>query len=291
MSNSSYAPVLRDDDDHPNIPSAGDLGQNLVGPPAGQAVPAATSIPLMQVVAPATLPEGYEFMAALGDRTVKVVVPPGGVEQGQKFEVPFPQHLETALTGVSVPVGHWRDGILDIFHYGVCHPACWTSSACHLLAAGQVISRLKLTWWGRPGTTAQAAMAFKIIFVAVVSYWVIFELLGFVLESTNPNNGRSPYAPKIQPGTTWFEFAYLQLAMRFLSWIGTTVVLINVRTYVREKYAIPASDISGLEDCCCSCWCPCLVASQMLRHTTDYDVYPATCCTETGIPPHAPSIV
>ena len=132
MSNSSYAPVLRDDDDHPNIPSAGDLGQNLVGPPAGQAVPAATSIPLMQVVAPATLPEGYEFMAALGDRTVKVVVPPGGVEQGQKFEVPFPQHLETALTGVSVPVGHWRDGILDIFHYGVCHPACWTSSACHL---------------------------------------------------------------------------------------------------------------------------------------------------------------
>ena len=111
-------------------------------------------------------------------------------------------------------------------------------------------------------------MAFKIIFVAVVSYWVIFELLGFVLESTNPNNGRSPYAPKIQPGTTWFEFAYLQLAMRFLSWIGTTVVLINVRTYVREKYAIPASDISGLEDCCCSCWCPCLVASQMLRHTT-----------------------
>ena len=134
MSHSTYAPVLRgEDDDNNNDPKAVDLGQqNVVDLPAGQALPPATTIPLVQVVAPATLPEGYEFMAAIGDRTIQVVVPPGGIEQGQKFEVPFPQHLESALVGGSVPVGRWRDGLLDCFRYGVCHPALWTGCACHL---------------------------------------------------------------------------------------------------------------------------------------------------------------
>jgi len=57
---------------------------------------------------------------------------------------------------------------------------------------------------------------------------------------------------------------------------------------VRERYAIPGGE---WEDCCCSLACPCLVSGQLLRHTMDYDVYPATCCTETGIPSHGPAIV
>jgi Cys-rich protein (TIGR01571 family) len=68
----------------------------------------------------------------------------------------------------------------------------------------------------------------------------------------------------------------------------TLLILVKVRIQVREKYGIPAREN---EDCCCSLFCPCFVAAQMLRHTTDYDTYPSTCCTETGIPPHAPSIV
>jgi hypothetical protein len=71
-------------------------------------------------------------------------------------------------------------------------------------------------------------------------------------------------------------------------YVFTVVVLIRVRRQVRERYGIPAQ---GNEDVCCSCVCPCFVAAQMLRHTTDYDTYPSTCCTETGIPAYAPSIV
>jgi len=81
-----------DDDDALNGRTGPDLEENLVGPSRGQVVPVATSVPVMQVVAPATLPEGYEFDAAVGERTIKVRVPPGGVEEGQRFEVPFPQH-------------------------------------------------------------------------------------------------------------------------------------------------------------------------------------------------------
>ena len=203
--------------------------------------------------------------------------------------VPLPQeHLKTALPGVRVSGtrGHWRGGILDVFQYRVRHPACWTGWACHLreyttslpLASGSAqllppihppyspthsltaffssrgISRLILTWWGCPGTTEEAAVAHKVILAAVVGYWVVFELLGFIIDSTKPNHGKSPYAPKIQPSTTWFEFAYLQLAMWFVSWIGATIVSANVRTCVRQKDKIPASDSHGLEDWCCSCW-------------------------------------
>jgi hypothetical protein len=128
MSSGSYAPVLKEEDDA----YAAHLQQNLVGPDPSQALPTVTSIPMMQVVAPATLPEGYEFQAVAGNRTFTVKVPPGGIEQGQKFEVPFPQHLESAISGISVPVGHWRDGLFEIFRYGACHPHCWTGCFCHL---------------------------------------------------------------------------------------------------------------------------------------------------------------
>jgi hypothetical protein len=59
-----------------------ELRENLVGPSG--TMPKATATTMIQVVAPATLPEGYEFDAAVGNNTIKVKVPPGGVEAGQK---------------------------------------------------------------------------------------------------------------------------------------------------------------------------------------------------------------
>jgi hypothetical protein len=126
-------------------------------------------------------------------------------------------------------------------------------------------------------------MAFKVIFYAVAlccTIWVSFFFV-FFLSIDNP-----------KPALAYIAVIYD--VSRYAYWIASTVVLLNLRRFLRQKYAIPAN-LSGtggeLEDCCCSCWCPCLVSAQMLRHTTDYDVYPATCCTERGIPPHAPSIV
>ena len=88
---------------------------------------------MMQVTAPATLPEGYEFDVRIGDRTVTVTVPKGGVEKGQMFSVPLPERIDSLITGsINIPVGHWRDGLFDIFHYGACHPAAWASCCCPL---------------------------------------------------------------------------------------------------------------------------------------------------------------
>jgi hypothetical protein len=65
------------------------------------------------------------------------------------------------------------------------------------------------------------------------------------------------------------------------------------RSHIRSKYSILETKTcpTGYEDLCCSLVCPCFTAAQMLRHTTDYDEYPAKCWSETGLPPHVPSIV
>ena len=71
------------------------------------------------------------------------------------------------------------------------------------------------------------------------------------------------------------------------------VVLITCRTrqQLRDKYGIPAGACGRIEDVCCAVVCgPCTVC-QMARHTADYDVYPASCCTETGLGAGSPMIV
>lgn len=115
------------------------LGESLVGyPRPGETLPPAPSTIQIQVVAPATLPEGYQFDALVNGRTIKVQVPVGGVEKGQTFSVGIaPESIagsgsNTASGSISIPVGHWRDDIFDCFKYGICHPHCWTSFLCPL---------------------------------------------------------------------------------------------------------------------------------------------------------------
>ena len=50
----------------------------------------------VRVVAPATLAEGYSFEAIVDGRMFIVMVPEGGVKEGQEFEVPYP--VEEKLT-------------------------------------------------------------------------------------------------------------------------------------------------------------------------------------------------
>ena len=89
---------------------------------------------VVNVVAPATLPEGYVFDASIGGgRTIKATVPPGGIEEGQTFQVALPREVESIVTGkIYIPVGHWRDGLMNIFGFGICHPHFWTACFCHL---------------------------------------------------------------------------------------------------------------------------------------------------------------
>ena len=75
--------------------------------------------PMMEVIAPADLQEGYQFEAEIGGQSFTVAVPLGGVEMGQKFLVPF--HAQGVRPTTNVPVGAWKDSILDCCSYGPCH--------------------------------------------------------------------------------------------------------------------------------------------------------------------------
>ena len=144
------------------------------------------------------------------------------------------------------------------------------------VAAGQVISRLRLTWTGRPGSVSETTGAFQMLFALVLTYCVLHFGGTFISGFYEADD---PIAIILDTSDIILHFCYF---------VFSVYVVIRVRRQVRETYGIPAP---SNEDVCCSCFCPCFVAAQMLRHTTDYDTYPSTCCTATGIPAYAPSIV
>lgn len=119
--------------------------------------------------------------------------------------------------------------------------------------------------------------------------------LGYFALITIFNIICSPYdnEPYPQPPASIFILMVVRGALHYV-YLGLLIYIMwNVRYYVRQKYAIPESETcqTGCEDLLCAVFCAHCTAAQMLRHTTDYDTYNATCCTETGVPPHVPSIV
>ena len=96
---------------------------------------------MVEVVAPATLPEGYKFDAQVGNQMVSVTVPVGGVEEGQRFTIPLVMPSTTTTTSttsnpnqpssfdihavaqprIQIPVGSWRDHWCNFCGLGCCH--------------------------------------------------------------------------------------------------------------------------------------------------------------------------
>eukprot|EP01083_Nonionella_stella_P079463 218079_1 len=232
--------------------------------------------------------KGYTFEAETNGQLFTVTVPIGGVEEGQKFSVPFPSGQD-GYSGVAeprsrVPAGYWKDDVCACCGLGLCHTVLWNAWCCPLIMLGQVMHRLKLTWTADAGgTTAQTSSTFRILFWIGIITWI---LINFV-----------PYLPRFfldeygQPTDAYFNVNFLCQAVVLVYAIYKTVLICKTRKYIREQYGIPEQQCHGCEDCCCSWWCSCCTLSQMARHTGDYDAYAGVCCNETGLPPHAPSIV
>jgi Cys-rich protein (TIGR01571 family) len=201
-----------------------------------------------------------------------------------------PINGSTADGRTAVPVGHWKDGLGDIFRYGYFHCATLNSLCCVPIAAGQVISRLNLTWMGRPGTIHTTAGAFRKLMYMAFSFWFTRIFLLLVIAILDPNVDSAEWQ---DPPPIYYFFVAVDDLLAYMYLAFTVILLKNLRSQVRSKYAIPETDScpTGCEDTCCSLFCPCLVVSQMMRHTADYDAYGGRCCTETGLPNHAPSIV
>eukprot|EP00571_Detonula_confervacea_P003950 CAMPEP_0172325708 /NCGR_PEP_ID=MMETSP1058-20130122/54564_1 /TAXON_ID=83371 /ORGANISM="Detonula confervacea, Strain CCMP 353" /LENGTH=292 /DNA_ID=CAMNT_0013042307 /DNA_START=26 /DNA_END=904 /DNA_ORIENTATION=+ len=263
------------------------LGESFIVTPVVD-TPASEAQPYLEVVAPATLPEGYTFDAEANGHSFTVKVPVGGVEQGQKFSVPFPAgsngYTGSAIPRASVPVGHWKDGLCDCFRLGVIHPAVWNAVCCPLILNAQVMHRLKLTWLGSEGTIAQTAATFRIFLIITVVFIFIDQILKYLpLTFKVDEYGR--------PTDGYVEVIQMRIFLNISFCIIAVILVAKVRKQVRSKYSIPEQNCKGCEDCCCALWCNCCTLSQMARHTADYESYAALCCSETGMPPHAPSIV
>ena len=165
----------------------------------------------------------------------------------------------------------------------------WYSISCissflYQVLAGQVMHRLKLTWMGTEGgSIAQTAATFRILLTVIVVYLCLNQVLKFAPLFFIDRNGN--------PTAGYFAIDLARGILTFAFFILTVVLMTRTRQHIRAKYSIPEKDCKGCEDFCCSCWCTCCTVAQMARHTADYESYAATCCSETGLGPNAPSIV
>lgn len=281
--NHAYTPVAK------AIPiNDGGLGESFFSSPAETVSPDATAY--LEVVSPSSLPEGYTFDAETNGHSFKVTVPIGGVEEGQRFSVPFPATSNDfsgqAVPRASVPVGHWKDGLCDCCRLGCVHPVIWNACCCPLILVGQVMHRLKLDWKGNEGSIAETAGTFRIMFLATIVYVVIDQFLKLFL----------PFFAMMSGSYNDEDYATLSFVRGFIGiayFILTVVLVAKTRSHIRGKFSIPEKECkgSGMEDCICALCCTCCTVSQMARHTADYENYRSMCCSETGLGPNAPSIV
>ncbi|KAL7536682.1 hypothetical protein ACHAXR_007331, partial [Thalassiosira sp. AJA248-18] len=235
-----------------------------------------------QVVAPATLPEGYTFEAEANGHSFTVKVPVGGVEEGQKLSVPFP----AGSNGYSQDrrfLAHrfWGIGRTVIVVVSVM---VYVIMCFGMLLVGQIMQRLKLTWLGNEGgTPAQTKATLRILVLITVVYIVTNHGILTCLQLAAVDE----YGPTDQYFYVLNVRDLLALSFRLFLF----VLVCKTRKRIREKYSIPEEHkCDGFEDCCCAYWCTCCTLVQMARHTDDYETYAGLCCSEAGMPLHAPSI-
>lgn len=281
------------------VPVSGDVGDEN---PLSEGLIAATPVnvppsegrPYLEVVAPATLPEGFTFDAEANGRTFPVTVPAGGVVEGQKFSVPFPDEFDgfsgVAIRGTTVPEGYWKDDLCACFRHGLCHPSLWNACCCPMVLVGQVMQRLKLTWCANQGgTAAQTNSTFRILLWTTIAFHIIRGVLQSLSGGYSFDISQSGQAQTMP--ASFYALTYTNSLLGFFYAIGIIILVCKTRRRIRDRYNIPEQSCRGCEDCCCAYWCTCCTVAQMARHTADYDTYAARCCSETGLPHSAPSIV
>jgi len=268
-----------------------EMGASLTAPSVEEMAKPAAAVPMIEIVAPATLMEGYRLDTQVGDRVITVAIPPGGVEKGQKFSVPMSPDSASGSKGVQkshVPVGHWKDGLCDCFRYGLFHASLCTSCWCHALAAGQVITRLQLNWLGKTtDSSAEKANAFPSLFTISMVYFSLKLLLFFIIMGMMPEDPDQPAPDAVQP------YAMMSDIINYAYFFLSAVVIFNLRKFVRQKYAIPEGERcpTGCEDGCMAMFCGCCSVAQMMRHTSEYETYRAECFSASGLPDHVPALI
>ena len=157
------------------------------------------------------------------------------------------------------------------------------------------MTRMRLHWMGGPASVSEVPRTFWNVLIFWMCCLVTTDFLEALYRGLTPNHHAYPGLlifdnPEITVDALVCYHLYKAIEFVFTYYMIVTVW--HTRAAVREHYSIPERQACrGCEDCCCSVFCSCCTIAQMMRHTTDYETYPAACCTETGLPAHAPQSV
>lgn len=162
------------------------------------------------------------------------------------------------------------------------------------VGTAQVIRRMGLKWNGLQGTPHQATVAFPILVALVALYYTVRLGLWALLIYIDPermleDSEDHPEWENEPPSEAWIEVDDFYVFWFWFFWVILALILHNTRYHVRQRYGIPAE--FPYSDACLTFCCPCHAAGQLLRHTADYTVYPASVFTDRGVAAHAPEIV
>ena len=248
----------------------------------------------IEVIAPSDLAGGYEFTVQVGGKSFLVQVPNEGVKEGQVFRAAImEQTLEKSPSVLSddphrIPRGRWRDGCLACCRNGCCHPVCCLATFCHPIVLGQVMTRMQLDPLAIPYSNKYRPnwSAFRIMLLVFICFFAFDRSLHVFLKSQ----------AKHSKDAAGFVFVQtLRLLARFSYGCYIWFCLWKTRGVIRQRYQIPPSCVEDscgrIEDAACAFCFPCCTVAQLSRHTADFSTYHSACCTETGLPERAPSVV
>lgn len=189
-----------------------------------------------------------------------MTVPAGGVKAGQEFTTTAPFPSEGAMT----PANRFRNGL---FECCTCDAQFWMGWCCSAVLLGQLLQRLKLSFYGVKTEDDQYKNSCMILTIA----YGVSVLLGLILAIATGAGVLVAYV-----------FAIFMI-----------VVLTMTRSYMRKLYSIPGQLFGEglLDDCCYAYWCTCCTILQLARHTHDEKVYRYKFDSKTGLPEGAPDIV
>jgi Cys-rich protein (TIGR01571 family) len=280
-----------------------------------------TSNRTIRVVAPATLEENFTFDVTLGDtgRRFSVTVPPGGVKEGEEFEIPYPpsddeeedqysvegkqrqikeQHTvpsgsqdddddATSDSTTGAPYGRWRYPLCACCDV-ITQSTFWMAIFCAPVLLAQLVTRMGLAWNGKAVEDAKST--------AVTTFGETNDEASLSFNRIVLSFAAILAVANLFPFVGWFIVAAYIFGITFF--VGS-----NVRQHMRQRYKIPPSlkickqnkklKCVGpcLEDYLCMCCFGCCSLIQMARHTHNDKEYPGYCCTTTGLESGAPSIV
>jgi Cys-rich protein (TIGR01571 family) len=256
----------------------------------------------IRVVAPATLEESFTFDVLLDDRPFTVTVPPGGVQQGEEFDIPYPDNDEDDDDELSRdqdnPDDYDDDNVKKVDDDGMTLPIQSASADDddeQEDALGAPLGHWRFPVCACCDVVTQATfwMVFCCTPVAVAQLLTRLRLNWRGLED-HPRETSLSFNKIVLSFVAVLVFGNVPAVGLFiiLFYCVTVMVWIGgaVRKNMRQRYRIP-DRMGGAEDCVCMSFCGCCSLIQMARHTHDDKEYPGFCCTTTGLELEAPKIV